>query len=402
MRGIRDWGLGISGGEKGDSPHLCTAPFGPFRQMGTVPFFPSGQWEVGNREILIPNPQSLIPSSRRRALTLIEVIVSLGVLTVGLLSIAALIPMGRIALRETNKSDRTGACGRASIQDIKIQRMLDYNSWRFDGTQPTWWVCVTQPDNVPLPQQRIQPFAIDPLGVASRLTGNLGGTPSPLARLSFTGWTQAMADAAFRWNDELGFDIPEGSSKRPRQLVRDSTVPNSRVGPYPQLPGEPPLVGALTPQNEGNFSWFVTVSPAASEAGLPMTQKRLFDVSVVVCNQRVLSTTSEYAATANFPGGAMPMMPGGGTIQLTNVQPAANPPLQVKYNQWVALVGRNPPFGPAQICQWYRVVGVNNDNPAQPMLTLDGPDWPAQTYQNPTVIIIDGVTGVYTTTLRLE
>ena len=27
-------------GEKGDSPHLCEAPFGPFRQMGTVPFFP--------------------------------------------------------------------------------------------------------------------------------------------------------------------------------------------------------------------------------------------------------------------------------------------------------------------------------------------------------------------------
>jgi adenylate kinase family enzyme len=27
-------------GEKGDSPHLCEAPFGPLRQMGTVPFFP--------------------------------------------------------------------------------------------------------------------------------------------------------------------------------------------------------------------------------------------------------------------------------------------------------------------------------------------------------------------------
>ena len=28
--------------EKGDSPHLCEAPSGPFRQMGTVPFFPLG------------------------------------------------------------------------------------------------------------------------------------------------------------------------------------------------------------------------------------------------------------------------------------------------------------------------------------------------------------------------
>ncbi len=28
------------GRKKGDSPHLCEAPSGPFRQMGTVPFFP--------------------------------------------------------------------------------------------------------------------------------------------------------------------------------------------------------------------------------------------------------------------------------------------------------------------------------------------------------------------------
>ena len=31
-------------GEKGDSPHLCEAPFGPFRQMGTVPFFLRSPW----------------------------------------------------------------------------------------------------------------------------------------------------------------------------------------------------------------------------------------------------------------------------------------------------------------------------------------------------------------------
>jgi len=36
-------GLEADEREKGDSPHLCEAPFGPFRQMGTVPFFPDGQ-----------------------------------------------------------------------------------------------------------------------------------------------------------------------------------------------------------------------------------------------------------------------------------------------------------------------------------------------------------------------
>ena len=39
--------------EKGGSPLLCAAPFGPFRQMGTVPFFPAGQQNPsGVREAL--------------------------------------------------------------------------------------------------------------------------------------------------------------------------------------------------------------------------------------------------------------------------------------------------------------------------------------------------------------
>ena len=33
--------------EKGDSPHLCEAPEGPFRQMGTVPFFRGGLTATG-------------------------------------------------------------------------------------------------------------------------------------------------------------------------------------------------------------------------------------------------------------------------------------------------------------------------------------------------------------------
>jgi SAM-dependent methyltransferase len=46
-RGYVELLVGAPGGEKGDSPHLCddqrcasVPAFGPFRQMGTVPFFP--------------------------------------------------------------------------------------------------------------------------------------------------------------------------------------------------------------------------------------------------------------------------------------------------------------------------------------------------------------------------
>jgi len=43
----------IGGGGKEDSPHLCEAPTGPFRQMGTVPFSTS----VGGADVVVPKSQ---------------------------------------------------------------------------------------------------------------------------------------------------------------------------------------------------------------------------------------------------------------------------------------------------------------------------------------------------------
>ena len=37
---IKNTPVDLAAGGKGDSPHLCEAPFGPFRQMGAVPFSP--------------------------------------------------------------------------------------------------------------------------------------------------------------------------------------------------------------------------------------------------------------------------------------------------------------------------------------------------------------------------
>jgi hypothetical protein len=38
QKGVQTGKLGVVW-EKGDSPHLCEAPVGPFRKKGTVPFF---------------------------------------------------------------------------------------------------------------------------------------------------------------------------------------------------------------------------------------------------------------------------------------------------------------------------------------------------------------------------
>ncbi len=75
----------------------------------------SGQWPVasgrktaGGRSIALPSPLSSLPSPRS-GITLLEVLVSLGVLSFGLLMVVALIPLGAISLRDAVQADRTGA-----------------------------------------------------------------------------------------------------------------------------------------------------------------------------------------------------------------------------------------------------------------------------------------------------
>ena len=299
--------------EKGDSPHLCAAPSGPFRQMGTVPFFlPTG-------------------------LSLLEVLVSMGILSVGLLFVAALIPIGALSVRETIKSDRTGACGRAALHEAKVRRMLDYNLWAKDtsGTRvlPTDTLAA-----LPAPQI----FAIDPLGFATGpsaiggLTGPLGGPGSTIPRYTLlrlpppaqptAGGLSSLlslpeADRIFRWSDELSFDTPATLSQRPRRIVRDNTAP-AHVGPYPAIvPPETAFGPTVTPMDAGSFTWFLTVTPAAVEATLPASQRRLYSVSAVVCYQRVFSQQTpgtpdgEHNLTVtSFAGGGY----GGGTIIVNN------------------------------------------------------------------------------------
>jgi hypothetical protein len=50
----------LHGGEKGDSPHLCEAPSGPFRQMGTVPFFAAGQMDLRRRLDVAGHPWTVV------------------------------------------------------------------------------------------------------------------------------------------------------------------------------------------------------------------------------------------------------------------------------------------------------------------------------------------------------
>lgn len=295
-----------------------------------------------------------------------EVLISTFVIAIGLLGLAALIPVGRFTLVEAGKADRAGACGRAALRDVKVRGMLDY----YDHNNNINWS----------PVPTTTSFAIDPLGVANGIIGNLGGATGPINRITFN-WIASLpilpnneqieaAESIFHWHDDLVFHMPEDRTRRPTQL-------------------------ATGLEHEGSYSWFITVTPAANESTLPYSEKRLYTVSVVVCYKRDLSTTGEHTAATAFLGGGY----GGGSVRLTIT---STNEVDMREGQWIMLYGTDLASGRVQ-CSWYRLVTVGEVDPGPPIVryvSLAGPDW--DTNIAPTAVIIDGVIGVYTTTIEID
>ena len=75
----------------------------------------------------------------RSGLSLLEILISVFVLSIGLLGVAAVIPLGGDAILKSAKSDRAGACGRSSLHVIKTRGWLNPAGWRqlrVDETDP--------------------------------------------------------------------------------------------------------------------------------------------------------------------------------------------------------------------------------------------------------------------------
>lgn len=340
------------------------------------------------------------PPVVRSGISLLEVLIAIFVLSIGLLGIAALIPLGKLAMMETEKSDRTGACGRAALRDVKVRRMLE----------PTGWC------NVPAPVPNI--FVIDPLYYAANtvfqdtdLAPNLGGviqsatlpvvprfTFVPLMLLSTDNAAtvqakQFQAEQIHFWQDELLFDLPEDRN------------------PVPVGAGDRPLpveVGGVAQRN-ANFSWFLTVAPLITEAALPINQRRLYSVSVVVCHKRVLTQTP-FAGGVYEPDGETyyparcdnAIGYGGIGVTLQGNALTGAPPIE--NGEWILLYGIDQTTNMITQATWYRVVHAGFDG-TNTRATLVGPDWHGGgnvTMGDAIAIVVGGVTGVYTTTVQLD
>jgi Prokaryotic N-terminal methylation motif len=399
---------------------------------------------------LIPHPSSFIFHHSRRGISLMEVLISIFVLSIGLLGVAALIPLGQLALWETAKADRCGACGRAALREIQVSRLLDFRYWYWTGNyqNPTiaghYWGFYYPPCNIANaisddfshvaagyndpngypPNLDAMPFVIDPLGRAKGLPEVFGKIQVGINYIFLPRRTlrtlplapsipspqppQTLINAdLFYWPDDLPFDVAKNSITRPK-LVQTATGPVTT--------------------STGDYSWFFTAMPEATEMTLPLAARRLFNVSVAVCYKRnfqiyepsnwypncpttktldgehVATISANTATATGFPG----MGVGGGTVQLD-----AGSNVNVKENQWVMLYhlhvdnSGNPMYPGYPLinrCNWYRVVGVGKTADASgntiTYINLNGPDWDPNL--SAVMVVVPGVIGVYNSTMELD
>ncbi len=470
-------------------------------------------------------PSQALWSARpaRSGITLLEVLISIFVLSVGLFGVAALIPVGRQQIEQGSKYDRAATASRAAMSELLARDWLSPDMWmNYQGnaygpvssgaafppvlpyTQPAAWPDMDEPTGT-LPVgtpgvnalgQLTSPITagnsvcIDPLFLAAvpnvlagaafpvvqfndpdqdddndddLTNGDIWPNPPRMQRATVRGWAPGQAFVSppalglpiarrqMTWQDEMVFNLPTDGTRRPEWQ-----------GELAQGAGS-----MLRQQTAGDYTWFATVTPSPGEASNSPDAMRTFTVATVVVYKRDLAYWAREGAGAvgvrpppkermlycNFLWGSQ----AGGEVELilpivagdanTNPgRPDRSDMPKIRPGQWIMLAGWTQPdplvpvLPPVRraVYKWYRVAAVGplpiyNDptkdffNPVRDPLstpinfpngswsqeiTLQGADWnqasveidlpglipPFGTY----AVIVDGVVGVYETTLTLR
>lgn len=406
-------------------------------------------------------------------MSLIELLISMFMILFGLLSVAALLEVGRHEFGAAGRFDRAMACGRSGLADLKTRGLIDPN--RFVGwydqppytnatNYPYWahqwvdsgggnWVDNVTPDYAPWVYDLGGGGGGPPPTAGWRRVGRTEGAASfgacvldPLYIMNNVSLTSPIAQVR---TDAAYFPYTPGAPLAMRRVfmdISDSTSVPSTLDPNP-LTLDPKVLAALTDrwfgwgddlsldmpkdpqqrpvrvfdaaglaQNEGNYSWMVTVTPTGSDYR--------YEVSVVVFYQRDFSPPSNPLDGAK-PGerwlrvvfDAPTVGIGGGDATLWRRATDPEEWLDVRENDWILLGGYK--VVPSQIVyQWYRVISVESAETAVPLsrrVTLAGPDWSPDwaaadfngdsnyDYQDGSMgIICSGVIGVYSETMDVR
>jgi Tfp pilus assembly protein PilV len=401
---------------------------------------PSSKPEAPRLKSKIQNPKSKM----RRGVSLLEVLISIFVILIGMLGVAAVIPAGRAELVEAAKADRSAACGAAAVQFLQTTGYFDPRKWIYYNGSGAY--LVTQAGSVPgcgaipFSGQNSGAFVVDPLYCARQValgnTSNLnvfsippaGASTPPTVRVTYpasltsaTPLPQLIAERFFLCLDDLVIPAPKDRSERPRQFMGDSSAaPKNVAVPAHAADGVASTAPYLVRQVQGDYSWLFTISPLATQPdflsgaspGTPYLNVGVgeyYSVSVAVFYKRsfnapnypTLSDISEPVGTATFF--STPSL-GGGDVTLNIVAGKPASWLDVRQNEWILLGGYTNSTPQRYVLRWYRIVAVGDIAASARPATLAGPDWDLTGSAGgltADVILYRGVVDVHTTTMKL-
>ncbi len=357
-------------------------------------------------------------SGRRTGVSLLEVLISIGVLAIGMLGAATMLPLAKFYATEASKFDRASALGQQAYHDMQIRGYLSIKKWLkpqvggFNYTNAS--VVLLDPlarsyadaTGAPAPQffpafpnnGSSPPVPSAPQVFRSNLDINGAwndAVPAEPPNPQYVAMPYPMADRIFRAADDLVFDIPTRSGQRPSAQS-----------------------GSLSPDYAGDFSWFVTISHPPVDVNNTLNMQR-YVASVVIFHKREINFNPadwpgppaqdepppERMVLADFlqtpvygnqvyplPASAVGAYAGGGAVMLRTIQGigGTNWLDDLKPNQYVMLSAN---FGVIDFANgnlkstfpkasWYRIVSVDagakiSGGVATRIINVDGADWPA-------------------------
>ncbi len=362
------------------------------------------------------------PLMKRRSagVSLLEVVFSIGVVLIGLVGIAALLPFAGVQANKGLIADRAAQLGQRAVQDIHVRGMTQPRVWR--------WYNPAQNNFVRFVPSVGQSFCIDPLLIGAGVPADFPirnkfplniaydtasppnqmlwmprCTLTPALTASVNAWMGVLqAKQIFVSHDDLAFDLPADRTLGP---VQNFGMTSDKR------------------QIEAHYSWLATVVPKLNRDGSPTDE---FTLSVVVFLKRILdaNVTAENAVNERvarvtaFYNGAPAL--GGGDMQLSTRVGRPADDLELRQGQWVMLSAEkraSVPAGRVQIHRWYRVAAVDEEpvfdtanNVWIRDVTLVGPDWDFThtLYSLPhrplgtQITIPRGVVAVFEKTIRIE
>lgn len=328
-----------------------------------------------------------------------EVLISMFVMSVGLLGLLALLPLGAFKMAQAMRDDRASTLARSALDDLAIRGYLRPDMWleANGNAMPT-----LQADGTYLPAP---PYAIDPLSLSNPLNTTVpdwfpttaGPTP-PVSRITLRAalrgpdgeWGVAgidddgngivddagemdaagsddttpisfpLAQRIFVSEDDVVYNIPSNRDFRTTLAVwtvgadggwgfagtddnNDTVTDDPGEAGWPGSDDRSPVVNAA-----GDYSWLVTISPSLDDLRSgAVAALRNYSAAAVVFQKRNLITPpntpiadppQERMVFADFPSTGVAF--GGGDVQLRTAGGAKW--LDVKPNQWLMLSGSFP------------------------------------------------------------